>query len=69
MKEVIYQNLWNSEMGSQQSMNVPIWIIVGFQKQDRQDSQNVNSDTFCRLPVISAQCFLGLKITQMLPYY
>ena len=38
MKEVNNQNLWNFELGSQESMNVPIWIIIGFQQHDRQDS-------------------------------
>ena len=45
MKEVNNQNLWNFELGSQESMNVPIWNIVGFQKRDRQHSQNWNKDT------------------------
>ena len=48
-------------MGSQERMNVPIWIIIGFQQQDRQDSQNLNNDTFCRLPVVSAQCIIGTE--------
>ena len=61
MKEVNNQNLWTFELGSQQNMNVPIWIIIGFQQQDRQDSQNLNSDTFCRLPVVSAQCVIGTE--------
>ena len=42
-------------------MNVPIWINIGFQQQDRQDSQNLNNDTFCRLPVVSAQCVFGTE--------
>ena len=56
MKEVNNQNVWNFELDSQENMNVPIWVIIGFQQQDRQDSQNLNNDTFCRLPVVSAQC-------------
>ena len=32
MKEVNNQNLWNFELGSQENMNVPIWIIIGFQQ-------------------------------------
>ena len=55
MKEVNNQNLWYLKLGSQENMNVPQWIIIGFQQQDRQDSQNLNNDTFCRLPVVSAQ--------------
>ena len=61
MKQVNNQNLWNFELGSQENMNVPIWIIIGFQQQDRQDSQNLNNDTFCRLPVVSAQCIVGTE--------
>ena len=61
MKEVNNQNLWKFELGSQENMNVPIWIIIGFQQQDRQDSQNLNNDTFCRLPVVSAQSIIGTE--------
>ena len=48
-------------MSSQENMNVPIWIIIGFQQQDKQDSQNLNNDTFCRLPVVSAHCVIGTE--------
>ena len=34
MKEVNNQNLWNFELGSHENMNVPIWIIIGFQQRD-----------------------------------
>ena len=61
MKEVNNQNLWNFELGSQENMNVSIWIIIGFQQQDRQDSQNLNKDTFCRLLVTSCQCVIGTE--------
>ena len=61
MKEVNNQNVWNFEHGSHENMNVPIWIIIGFQQRDRQDSQNLNNDTFCRLPVVSAQCIIGTE--------
>ena len=61
MKEVNNQNRWNFELGSQESMNFPIWIIIGLQQRDRQVSQNLNIDTFCRLPVVSAQCIIGTE--------
>ena len=61
LKEVNNQNLWNFELGSHENMNVPIWVIIGFQQRDRQDSQNLNKDTFCRLPVVSAQCIIGTE--------
>ena len=46
-------------MGSHESINVPIWIIIGFQQSVRQNSQNLKNDTFCRLPVVSAQYIIG----------
>ena len=61
MKEVNNQNLWNFELGSHENMNVPISINIGFQQRDRQHSQNLNNDTFCRLPVVSAQCIIGTE--------
>ena len=42
-------------------MNVPLWIIKGFQQRNRQDSQDLTKDTFCRLPVTSAQCIIGTE--------
>ena len=61
MKEVNTQNLWNFELGTQEGINVPIWILIGFQQQDRQSSQNENNDTFCRPSVTSAQCIIGTE--------
>ena len=61
MKEVNTQNLWSFELGTQGGINVPIWIIIGFQQQDRQNSQNENNDTFCRPSVTSAQCIIGTE--------
>ena len=61
MKQVNNQNLWNFELGSHENINVPIWIIIGFQQRDKQDSQKLNNDTFCRLPVVSAQCIIGTE--------
>ena len=40
-------------------MKVPIWIIIGFQQRNRQDSQDLNNDTLCRLLVTSAECIFG----------
>ena len=61
MKEVNNQNVWNFELGSHENMNRPIWIIIGFQQRDGQDSQSLNNDAFCRLPVVSAQCIIGTE--------
>ena len=61
MKEVNNQNLWKFELGSQENMNVHIWILIGFQQRNRQDSQSLKNDNFCRLPVVSAQCIIGTE--------
>ena len=61
MKKVNTQNLWTFESGTQEGINVPIWIIVGFQQSDRQHDQNLNNYTFYRPPVISAQCIIGTE--------
>ena len=61
MKEVNTQNLWNFELGTQEGINVRIWIIIGFQQQDRQNSQNENNDTFYRPSVTSAQCIIATE--------
>ena len=55
MKEVNTQKYWTFELGTQEGVNVPIWIFVEFQQMDRQNDQNLSNDTFVRLPVISAQ--------------
>ena len=62
MKEVNTQNLWTFELGTQEGINLPIWIIVGFQQKERQTSQNLNNDSFYRPPVTSAQCIFGTEI-------
>ena len=48
-------------IGDSQSINVHMFIIIGFQQQDRQSSQNLNNDSFCRLPIVSAHCEIGTE--------
>ena len=61
IKEVNIQNLWTFELGTQERINVRIWVIVGFQQKERQDSQNLNNDSFNRPSVTSAQCNIGTE--------
>ena len=61
MKEVNNQNLRKVKLGSQENMNDPIRIIIRFQQQDKEDSQNLNNDTFCSLFVVSVQCIIGTE--------
>ena len=59
LKEMNNQNLWNFELGSKESINILIRTNKGFQQRNRQDSQDLNTDTFRRLPVYTAQCVIG----------
>ena len=59
-KEVNTQNFWTFELGTQEGINIPAWVFVVFQQNDRQHDQNLN-DTFVRLPVISAQVVIGTE--------
>ena len=61
MEEVKNQNLWNLASSSQENLNDPIWITLGFQQRDRQDSQNLSNVTLCRLAVTSGQCKIGTE--------
>ena len=61
MKEVNTQNLWTFELGTQEGINVSVWIFVAFQQNVRQNDQDSNNDTFYRPPVTSAQCNIGTE--------
>ena len=61
MKEVNTQNFWTFELGTQEGINIPTWIFVAFQQNNRQHDQNLNNDTFVRLPVTSAQVAIGTE--------
>ena len=61
MKEVNTQNFWTFELGTQESINILTWIFVVFEQNDRQHDQNLNNDTFIRLPVISVQVVIGTE--------
>ena len=61
MKEVNTHILWTFELRTQEGINVPIWIYVGFQQNERQHGQKLNNDTFARLPIISAQVIIGTE--------
>ena len=60
-KQLNTQNLRTFELGTQEGLNVPIWIFVGFQQRDGQYSLNLNNDSFYRPPVTSAQCIIGTE--------
>ena len=61
MKEVDTQNFWTFESGTQEGINVPIWIFVVYRQKYRQHDQKLNNDTFVRPLVISAQVVIGTE--------
>ena len=62
MKEVNTQNFWTFELGTQECDNIPTWVFVAFQQNDRQHNRNLSNDTFVRLPVTSAQVVIGTEL-------
>ena len=40
MEERNTQNLWTFDLGTQEGINLPMWIIIGFHQRERQISQN-----------------------------
>ena len=48
-------------VGSRQEMRVPMWVFIGFQQRDRQDSQYLNNDTLYKMPVNDAECRIGTE--------
>ena len=61
MKEVITQNLWTFELGTQEKINAPFFTFLSFQQRNRQNFQNLNNETSYRPPVTSAQCLIGTE--------
>ena len=61
MKGVNTQNFWTFELGTQEGNNMSTSVFVAFLQNDRQHDQNLNNDTFLRLPVISAQVVIGTE--------
>ena len=64
IKEKVTQNFWIFDLETHKGINVPTWITVGFQRTDRQVSQNLNHDTFHRCPATSSQ---GIGATEKYP--
>ena len=62
MKKVKTQNIWKFEVGTQEGINVPLWIYTAFQQSDRQNVRNQNNnDKLVRIPIATAQCIIGTE--------
>ena len=61
IEEVNIQYFSTLELGTQEGVNIPVWIFTVFRKSDREHYQNLNNDTFCRVPVTSAQVVIGTE--------
>ena len=60
-KEVNTQNFWTFELGTQEGNNVPTWIYVVFQQNDRQHDQILSNGTFYGKLETSAQVVIGTE--------
>ena len=52
-------DLWTFELGIESSKNIPSWIIIGFMKDEKFDSQLHDNSVFDWLPISQAVCRLG----------
>ena len=59
-KQVNTNSSWNFELGVEAGMQLPIYVIVGFQSADRLGpAQTQNNGVFDQLPIIEAYCKIG----------
>ena len=61
MEEVNTQKLCNFKLGTQEGIELPIWIFVSFQQIDRQDSQNLHNNSPHKPTVSSAHVVIGTE--------
>ena len=54
MKEVNPQSFWNFELGTRESVDIPVRVFVIFKQSDGEHDLKLNNVTFCKLPVTSA---------------
>ena len=69
MKVVNTQHFWTFDLGVQSDINVPIWILCIFSTNERQHDQNLNNDSFYRMPVTSTQCNIGTEKYTVVVFY
>ena len=63
MKAVEKQNCWTLEIGLGDKVVVPVFIIVGFQQEDRSNDQTLNTDASYMPPVWGAQYIIRTEKT------
>ena len=59
MKDVKTEKNWTFELGVGDSIDLPIFIILGFMQRDQFNQQHQNNNTFHRPSVVSAQTIIG----------
>ena len=60
-KDVQSQNQWNSVIGVGEGIDLPIYVILGFQQRDRLINQLLHNDNFYRPHVKFAQFIIGIE--------
>ena len=58
-KDVTSENNWTIELGAEDGVDIPIYVIVGFMQRDQFNQQHQNNDTFHTPSVVIAQCSIG----------
>ena len=69
MKDINNQNKWTFELGSQEGLNVPVWILFGFQPSDGLNSAMENNDSFIDLQSQELKVYAVRENILTLEYY
>ena len=59
MKGVTTENNRTFELVAGESVDVPIYVVVGFMQRDQFNQQHQKNGTFCRPSVVNAQCIIS----------
>ena len=59
VKDVTIENNWTLGLGVGDSVDLPIFVIVGFMQTYQFNQQHQNKGTFYRPSVVNAQCIIG----------
>ena len=65
MKDVTSEKNWTFELGVGDSIDVPIYVKVGFMLRDQFSQQHQNVDTYYKPSLVNPNVFLEMKNSQM----
>ena len=55
IKDVTTENVWTFELGVEDGVDIPIFVVLGFMQRDQFKQQHQNKDSSYRPSVVNAQ--------------